>query len=315
MEETNRFPMNEMTVIYIMGYGRSGSTFLDVLLHNHPEIVSVGALSNFFDWVIKDEACACGSGLDKCEFWCEICQNFFAKHQDPATHRKEQLMVEAMPNFVRLLRDELPVSLTSKYGTVMHDLFESIARASGKRFVVDSSKSAQEVVGRAYALTRYTLLDVKLIHLVRDVRGVIWSAIKGPGSPERSQPRIVPLRALRSTAGWILANMACLYVTRRLGDNAVLVMRYEDLVSNPERESARIGDFLGIDMKELVQKVKSRASFTVGHNLGGNRLRFSSEITIKPDYEWQYRLPLVYKVGSWFLAWPLERRFKYRPTW
>lgn len=314
MEETHQLPVNDITVVYIMGYGRSGSTFLDILLHNHPEIVSVGALSNFFDWAIKDATCACDSEFSQCEFWGKICDNFCANGQNQDSLRKEQLMVESRANFIKLLRDELPASLTSKYGTVMRDLFESIAKSSGKSFIVDSSKSAREVVGRAYALARYTSLDVKLIHLVRDVRGVIWSVMKGPGSPERSQPNSILLRALKSTVGWILANIACLYITRRLGDHAVLVMRYENLVSNPEKEITRIGNFLEIDVKELVQRIESKASFTVGHNLGGNRLRFSDQITIKPDYEWQYRLPLIYKIGSWLLAWPLEKRFEYRLT-
>ena len=34
-----------VTLCYIAGFGRSGSTVLDVLLGNHPEVLSLGEVS------------------------------------------------------------------------------------------------------------------------------------------------------------------------------------------------------------------------------------------------------------------------------
>ena len=36
-------------IIYIMGYGRSGSTLLDIILGNHPEIQSLGEVALFYN--------------------------------------------------------------------------------------------------------------------------------------------------------------------------------------------------------------------------------------------------------------------------
>lgn len=311
MPQPQRPCADDLIVIYILGYGRSGSTFLDILLHNHPEVVSVGALSNYFDWVDKDADCACGVPVSRCELWSNVCRSLYAEHPDLAGFRKEQLAVEARSNLLKLLGGRLPAHLVAHYGAVMSDLFTNVARVSGRRVIVDSSKSAREVAGRAFALATYTRLGVKLIHLVRDVRGVVWSAIKGPGSPERSQPRATWLRALNAAVGWRLANLVSLHTVRRLGDRAALTIRYKDLVADPAGEIERLGEFLGLDVTEVVQKVVSRVPLAIGHNLGGSRLRFSSSVTVKPDFDWHHRLPPAYRLGAWLIGWPLARRFGY----
>jgi len=302
----------DLSVIYIMGYGRSGSTLLDTILNNHADITSVGALSNFFEWAARNERCACGSAFRQCEFWSLVYQDFADRMgQELGRYKKVQLAVESQVSLPRSLCGGLSAAVTSEYARMTQCLFESIAQASGTGIIVDSSKSARETSGRAYALKRYTSLDVRLIHLVRDVRGVVWSAIGGPGSPERSQSRSTPLRAANAVAGWILANTACLCTAKRLGRDAVLTVRYEDLVLDPTTELGRIGSFLALDMTGLSDRVRSCAPLNVGHNLGGNRLRFSGAITLKPDFEWQSRLPQRYRYLA-LCAWPFMKKFKYK---
>jgi len=61
------------TIIYIMGYGYSGSTFLDTILGNFSDIESVGELNNFYryTWHLGKQ-CACGKKVYECEFWSPI---------------------------------------------------------------------------------------------------------------------------------------------------------------------------------------------------------------------------------------------------
>ena len=305
--------LKNASIAYIMGYGRSGSTFLDILLSAHAEIVSVGALSNFFAWMEDNLDCACGSPFEQCEFWSHVYQDLCKSLDCHDLHRykKNQLSVESRTSISKLMRGRLPSTVTSEYSALMNSLFGSIVRESGKRIIVDSSKSAGETAGRAFALKKHTSFDVKLIHLVRDVRGTIWSAIKGPGSPERSQSQLVALRALKTGIGWITANALCLFMASQLEPNSVLLVRYEDLVSDPRNELVRIGSHLQIDTTQLIAKIDAGTAFTSGHNLGGNRLRFASEVTVKPDFEWMRKLPRKYRIGFGLLTWPLARKFDY----
>ena len=60
-------------VIYIMGAGRSGSTLLDTVLANHPDVVGVGELVNLHSagWT-SNEVCACGKLGTECDFWTRV---------------------------------------------------------------------------------------------------------------------------------------------------------------------------------------------------------------------------------------------------
>lgn len=301
----------EVGIIYIMGYGRSGSTFLDILLNGHPAIASAGALSNYLDWIAEDAPCACGSAISQCELWASVARRLGSKQEEIAGLKTLQLAVESRKNVHALLRGKLPEHLTSKYGLFMRRLFTSIAGITGTDAVVDSSKSAAETLGRAYALSKYTGFEVKVIHLVRDGRGVVWSAMRGPGSPERAQTRSAHLRALKAMIGWIATNALCLYVAGRLKSEEVLRLRYEDLAVRPDKELRRIGDFLDLDMANVVKMIETNSPFSVGHNLGGNRLRFSRHVVLNPDFEWMRQLPLIYRIAFRFLAWPLTTKFGY----
>ena len=57
-------------LVYIAGYGRSGSTLLDVILGMHPEIECNGELSYLFN-IADDyqERCDCGLELRECPKW------------------------------------------------------------------------------------------------------------------------------------------------------------------------------------------------------------------------------------------------------
>ena len=53
-------------------------------------------------------------------------------------------------------------------------LYEAIVEVTGKAAVADSSKKPN----RAFALAQSERLELKVLHLVRDGRGVVWSQLK-----------------------------------------------------------------------------------------------------------------------------------------
>ena len=60
-------------VLYIAGYGRSGSTILDIILDSHPDITAVGELTFLLDdAAIPSRHCSCGAAYAECGFWSRV---------------------------------------------------------------------------------------------------------------------------------------------------------------------------------------------------------------------------------------------------
>lgn len=310
---------NPVTVVYIMGYGRSGSTVSDILLNSHPDVVSAGALNNIYRWILEKQNCACGETICQCDFWSKIVSNHTGDYKDAAFagQVEEQLAVqdnvERMSKYSSVLFDKIPPGLRTRYRKQMDDVFRQIADASGSHFVVDSSKSTRDCTGRPLALHRYSSVNVKVIHLVRDGRGVAWSAVKSGGSQERKRvTEFRPYNFFRTTFSWTLTNFLALLTRRKLDDEHYLQLRYEDLIDQPEAQLRRIGKFIALDVQPIIDKLESDEALSVGHNLGGNRVRFNRTIRFNPDQSWKNEMPYFYKLMFWLLAAPIARVFRYR---
>ena len=70
--------MTSPQVLYVGGWGRSGSTLLSHLLGRLPEMVAVGELR--YVWqagVSGNELCGCGEPFDECPFWVAVGEEAF----------------------------------------------------------------------------------------------------------------------------------------------------------------------------------------------------------------------------------------------
>lgn len=303
-----------ITVVYIMGYGRSGSTILDILLSQHGEVVGAGELSQVYRCLMDNEKCACNAPIRQCTFWKDVCdQHLRLSKGEIGAMARLQRAVESMMHYPALVLGLKSKRQLRRYADQVESLFRAIADASGKRYVVDSSKSARHYSGRPLALFKHTGLNVKIIHLVRDGRGVGWSEAKCSASPEHrrwSEWRTV--NYLRALASWIVTNHLALVTTSILPRDAVLRVRYEDLCESPADVVARIGKFVGLDMRQTVEAIGARKELHPGHNVGGNRVRFAKGLNFKPDHEWRKTLPRSYRGVFALAAWPLTVWFDYR---
>ena len=74
-------PVEEpVKLIYVLGWGHSGSTLLGLALGSADNVVSVGEIV-FFDYyrdrrphpkVLREFLCTCGVSFDRCPFWCSV---------------------------------------------------------------------------------------------------------------------------------------------------------------------------------------------------------------------------------------------------
>jgi glycosyltransferase involved in cell wall biosynthesis len=283
------------TVIYIAGSGRSGSTILERTLGELPGFVNVGELIDLF-WRVapRSERCGCGQVFASCPFWTGVGARAFGGWESErlaAIHRLQgrvarqrhlpQLM--ALPHSGRGFRADV-----TRYGRDYASLYLAIAAEAGANRVVDASKRPAQ----ALALAR-SGIDVRVIHLVRDVRGVAHSLSKHVTRPHAVAEADV--MSHRTPAGAAARWVACQSEAALLGPCGLPVtrMRYEDFVGQPRRSVEKALTELGLppgpaDLSHIGdgQIVLSRS-----HGLSGNPSRFrEGAVTLQADELWRSQM-------------------------
>lgn len=308
-------PANEppVRVIYIMGAARTGSTLLDVILGGHGQIESLGELSLLPSLGWKENGyCACGQRAADCSFWSRVRREWAA--------RAGTGDVAAYDTLVRRIEYSKSRSFQAAgslkawppfqaYARQTRALFQAIRAVSGKAAIVDSSK----IFVRARALMLVGGIDVRIVHLVRDARGVVWSSKKPFTKDQRAGliRDVAPRSCWRMSAGWLRANLGAELVRRRAGTGRSVRIQYEELIDHPRRALAEIGRVAGFDLDALGQTVAAGEPVPVGHVIAGNRLRMAGQIKLRRDVEWLSRLASGDRRLCWALTGWLMRRYGY----
>jgi hypothetical protein len=303
-------------VVSIIGSGRSGSTVLDIVLGNHPRIEGVGALSKLprSGWVPDDDRrCSCGSPIHACPYWVGVYERWIDAVGDDGLTRYIDLQARYEHSSKRwprlLLEERSPSPAFLAYAHMTAALYASIRDVSGKPVILDSSKKPI----RTYALLATGIIDVRVLHLVRDGRGVVWSRLKSlPRDVEAGVPASrPPTPPWRTTLHWTQANIESEWVTRRAGRSNASRIAYESLVETPGELLERISPVVGEDLSELVEGLENGEEMHAGHRVGGNRMRFSGSVRLRPDLEWTTKLPSGDGRTFWRMAGWLARRYGY----
>lgn len=304
-----------MKVIYIMGAGHIGSTVLDVVISTHPHMESLGEVLKFYRsaWLPDENRhCACGLPAYECPFWTQVRQKWIeSMGSEEAAHyiHLQERFERSRSSWARLLWNRfIRTSDFNRYIKGTEALFKAIQEVGGKKFLVDSSL----IPKRAYALSMLPNIELYLIHMVRDGRGVIWSLMKpGKQIPEKVY---VPAPPRRTTKYWISANLQSAWVFRHVRKNRRQLIRYEDFVINTPMVLDQIGEMIGEDLSGLVKDAALTNPNEARHTVGGNRIRFQKDkdIRLKADFAWMEHLPAKDRQMFWRLAGWLARQFGYK---
>ncbi|MFK5949808.1 MAG: sulfotransferase [Methylococcales bacterium] len=287
-------PKETVTVLYIMGMPRSGSTIIDRILGAHDNIVSVGELINLpVNGWINNEYCSCGSRTNDCTFWSTVKADWSDKSDTNTVHNYLSLQSKLEKLWVRFKSFDLPDNYKddfNNYATMTLSLYKSIQTVSNKKIIVDSSKNPL----RAYLLSLMPGINLRIIHLVRDARGVAWSKMKSFKKDEKAgvQADLEPTPLWRTAINWCRINLRCDWVRKQLQANYSMLVCYEDFTNNPEKYFSRIGGLTDEDFTSLIDCLLNKNIQSVGHTIAGNRLRMSPEIKLRVDNEWSSKLSL-----------------------
>jgi hypothetical protein len=296
---------NIPTLVYVAGYGRSGSTLIDSVLGNHPGVFGGGELTCLFQQWMENGTCSCGTSITTCAFWTQVFDRVFQAVPELDCEKAAALTLRT-ESLTGNRRD------VAAYIRLWRATFEAISAVSGRRVIVDSSKSCRLAQFRLPLLARRPGLPVRGIHLVRDPRGVMWSARRGSNRRLENGNASKQLLGgvLRALAGWVYSNAAVELFQRRRPRVRLMRMRYEDMVGEPDQAFERLGGFLGIALDGLVRRVRNGMALDPGHGVAGNRMRRSGPIVFRLDKEWERKLPRYARLLS-VAAWPLMSKYHY----
>ena len=299
-------------VVYIAGYGRSGSTLLDIALGQNPSIMGAGELTALARHVWdNDEYCACRAKVGNCPMWRQVVGQW--QGGSDATFmpriRKAQERIESVLSW-RRFGGRAAGSHGAKrlFDHQSSRLFEILRAVSGRPIIVDSSK----LPGRGFALASIASIDLYVIHLVRDGRGVAWSMMKPferqveMGLQKELKPRPLLYTALR----WAFVNLASQLLCRKLGPRRSMRVRYEDFVEDPAKVLEQVMAMLeqqGSDIATL----NNRVIFPF-HQVAGSRHRMQEALTIGRDDSWRTEMPRWKQLAWTIICAPLMAGYGYK---
>ncbi|MHA1273459.1 MAG: sulfotransferase domain-containing protein [Promethearchaeota archaeon] len=301
-------------IIYLAGYGRSGSTILERILGANKNIIALGELKDFLYLLDSfEERCSCGEKLNFCSFWNPICNDF--RSMNLLNLKKNQLNFESIFGFCHLFLKNKK-SNREEYKKFLENLFSRIISQSNNeiKYVTDSSKTARESFFRPLLLKEINNIEVKMIHIVKDGRACLYSNLTGSNRlMEKGIDARVPWAGLRTVISWPLANLAA-HLFQLISDKGdYFRLRYEDFLKEPEKYLKELGNFLDIDFSPQIKMINREEIIPLSHQIAGNRIRSQVNLRLngKNKEVWKKKLSWQYRLLFWLFDWPFTLIYKY----
>lgn len=286
-----------VTVLYIAGLGRSGSTLLADMLGQAPGVVNVGELRNI--WArgpVEDVLCTCGRPFSECPFWVAVGERAFGGWgvvDGPGMVALKQ-RVDRHRYLHRILWSRGRGSATAditRYTDALERLYNAIAAVSGSGVIVDPTKDPPH----AFLLWRSPQIDLRIVHLVRDSRAVAYSWTRRVRRPEVVEREAYMDQATPSVIGWKWNDYNILFELLRRSGIPSVSLRYEEFVDAPAVHVARALSLVadrGVTGPGPAISDEGEFDRCGGHSLSGNPGRFErGHVHIRRDDDWRRALP------------------------
>ena len=311
-------------VLYIAGWGRSGSTILGRILGQVERFFLVGELRYMWDrGLIENRLCSCGVPFRECPFWSEVVARMLGSKDllDAETMvelRERELRTRhvLLSPTLKGLRDR--VARMGEYPATVERLYHAVRHVTQSRVIVDTSKFPSY----GFVLSDLPGIELYVLHLVRDPRAVAysWRSRRKKKLDRDGSTKLMTAHGLaESSLVWGEWNLAIENLRRHVPDRYML-LRYEDFVASPRGTTMNILRFLGEEGAELPFVDEREVRLEVPHTFSGNPDRFSSgKMVITPDEGWKHNMNYVGQTTVAALTWPGLIRYNYplrpqRPT-
>jgi hypothetical protein len=292
-----------ITVLFVTGWCRSGSTVFGNALAQVPGVFHTGELRFLWQNGVlgtgSNRRCGCGADLVDCALWSKVLESgrpdgrTLVEHAQDIVYWQQKCRTR---HTGRVLRrppvGPWPATLAATY--------RAIAEQTGATVIVDSSKYASDA-----ALATH-LPDFRVFHiqLVRDPRAVAFSWLRPKDYTGRRGP-------LNSTWFWLGFNHAA-ELLRKASPDAGFCLRYEDLMANPRSVVERTLQLLELPLEANPVDADGTVELGPNHTVTGNPNRFERGRTkLSLDVRWQTGLRPAARLASTLLASPQLSRYGY----
>jgi hypothetical protein len=305
-------------VLYIAGWGRSGTTIVDNILGSYDGVFSAGEL--YYLWrrgIGQKRRCGCGLPLPSCPLWRTVLELAYRGEELRAkeTNKVQRRSVRVRDTW-RLSRGRLDADAL-RYRDELGRIYAAIAEVTRARLIVDSSK----VPAGAAVAAQIDGVDAYLLQMIRDPRAVAHSWQRAKVQTDVAVPR--PMRqhtAARSGLNWVAWNLLTEEVARRGYQDRFARLRYEDFATDPQRAISSVLELAGADTVGTPFVDASTVKLGGNHTVSGNPSRFDvGAVALRRDDSWRNEQRPRDRLISTATALPLLHRYGYplaprRPT-
>ncbi len=286
-------------VIFILGWGRSGSTILDSLLGAAPGVASLGEAMYLArrGW-LEQRLCGCGMCVPECPIWSAVAGDLqpqlealggaagVEQLRQQICGRKSvlwQSLARARP----YARDGASSNERERRYARFHEAFyRQASERLGAGVLIDSSKHP----AHAAAIAGAGDLPCRFVHLVREPRAVAHSLSKRKDMRDGSGREQMRRTFVRAALSWVLFNRIC----RRMvaADPHGIRLRYEDLCARPQASIQQLLESVAPGLAPVPITAEGRATLPVNHSISGNPSRFrTGAVEIRQDNAWAQEQP------------------------
>ncbi len=312
MEETAK----KMKVVYISGMPRSGSTLLGMCLGQLAGASDIGEFWALWRpaWRQRD-LCGCGKPVNECSFWVQVVERALPSPVEVSGAQMGKLHKENLGS-LRAAK----VAFLSRSGTLKGNLlsyanqlsahYKAICEVGTSHIVIDSSKMATD----AFVISTIPDVDLYVIHLVRDPRGVAWSWAKSWNQPGEGGQAFDRYSAFGTAIRWVYYNLFSFILRNRVGPSRFRTIHYESLISDPLATLSELAVWMGEDPQSLTvtKETLSVRLSKQSHPAWGNPVRTAQEVVaLKLDDIWRTNLVARRRYLVTLLCAPLLLWYRY----
>jgi len=297
----------KVTVLYIASPGRSGSTLMERVLNEIPDFFAAGELGLSIPKFKKERICVCGKSLDECPVWKNIINDAAFKTIDlKELARQSGKYNHGVVTIFNLLIQKLPDDF-KQYLNNLQIVYSTIHKHLSCKVMTDSTI----LPFYGHFLSLIPSIDLYVVHLVRDPRGVVhsWNTVKYTSKNVPWSPKINPLK---SAFTWMKRNCFTEIIFSRKQER-YLRIHYEDFVENPTKIIMQIGEMLGIKSEESLDFIDGKNLELGGSHLSAGNIdamnKGKEEIVLKLDERWKRDMKWWNIVLVTLITWPLLLKY------
>jgi len=299
-------------VVYVAGWGRSGTTIIGNTFNEVNGFFHTGELNRVWEiGVVANRQCGSGVPFRESPVWKAVFETAFGGFCaiDPKQVKAWSKQSPRNADVIRARSLGQKLELNPKYNDVLERLYRAIIEVTGCSHIIDTSKNPSY----GYLLSEISRLDVDIIHVVRDARATAYSWQKDVLRNDfyDSPRKMNKISTIRNAANWVKNNIAAELVGT-LAHCTYHRLLYEDFASRPKACVAEVLHHLDVEPDLSAFSADDEVVLGTNHTVWGNPNRVKSGPTrIRMDDTWRTHLDRKARLLTTGLTWPLLLRYGY----